>query len=262
MVIIDEYLELFHHHQEWIQLVIHIGQEGRGCNVFFTLGGQRLDLSSLSKVKSNIAFRVALRAETAEDSRDVIGSDAALHLPSKENGYALLKVGPRDLEPFRCFYLSGPFVVPKKVAVNSTVDVSFSQPRPLTWEYQPLSDEDNAALAVADESEEPDEFLFHSDGFRRRRYWTSSANRWFRTLLDCLTKFGFPHWKSVTRWMPSWRIGGASRGMSTTGRTRVWSFQSGSLTSPTNMRNECMRSMPRWTTSSWSRPPSGASRPR
>ncbi len=168
LVIIDEYLELFHHHQEWIQLVIHIGQEGRGCNVFFTLGGQRLDLSSLSKAKSNIAFRVALRAETAEDSRDVIGSDAALHLPSKENGYALLKVGPRDLEPFRCFYLSAPFVLPKKaVSVSKTVDVSFSQPRPLTWEYQPLSDEDNAALAVADAPEEPDEFLFHTDGFRK-----------------------------------------------------------------------------------------------
>lgn len=34
LVIIDEYLELFIHHQEWIDLVIHIGQEGRGCNVF------------------------------------------------------------------------------------------------------------------------------------------------------------------------------------------------------------------------------------
>src|SRR6185312_5849197 len=116
LVIIDEYLELFIHHPEWIDLVIHIGQEGRGCNVFFTLGGQRLDLSSLSKVKSNIAFRVALRAETAEDSRDVIGSDAALHLPSQENGYGLLKVGPRDLEQFRCFYVSAPFVVPKRAA--------------------------------------------------------------------------------------------------------------------------------------------------
>jgi type VII secretion protein EccCa/type VII secretion protein EccCb len=170
LVIIDEYLELFHHHQEWIQLVIHIGQEGRGCNVFFTLGGQRLDLSSLSKAKSNIAFRVALRAETAEDSRDVIGSDAALHLPSKENGYALLKVGPRDLEPFRCFYLSAPFVLPKKaVSANKTVDVSFSQPRPLTWEYQPLSAEDTAALAVAEQPEEPDQFLFHPDGFKKKK---------------------------------------------------------------------------------------------
>ncbi len=170
LVIIDEYLELFHHHQEWIQLVIHIGQEGRGCNVFFTLGGQRLDLSSLSKVKSNIAFRVALRAETAEDSRDVIGSDAALHLPSKENGYALLKIGPRDLEPFRCFYLSAPYVLPKKtVNVSKTVDVGFSQPHPMTWEYQPLSSEDAAALAVADEPDEPDEFLFHLDGFKKKK---------------------------------------------------------------------------------------------
>ncbi|OBK10744.1 type VII secretion protein EccCa [Mycobacterium asiaticum] len=170
LVIIDEYLELFIHHPEWIDLVIHIGQEGRGCNVFFTLGGQRLDLSSLSKVKSNIAFRVALRAETAEDSRDVIGSDAALHLPSQENGYALLKVGPRDLEQFRCFYVSAPFVVPKPaVDVDHTVAMSFSQPRALTWAYQPLSESDSAALAVADEPAEPDEFLFHSDGFRKKK---------------------------------------------------------------------------------------------
>jgi type VII secretion protein EccCa/type VII secretion protein EccCb len=170
LVIIDEYLELFIHHPEWIDLVIHIGQEGRGCNVFFTLGGQRLDLSSLSKAKSNIAFRVALRAETAEDSRDVIGSDAALHLPSKENGYALLKVGPRDLDQFRCFYVSAPFVVPKRVVnVNKTVDVSFSQPRTFTWAYQPLTEADSAALAVADEPDEPDEFLYHDDGFRKKK---------------------------------------------------------------------------------------------
>ncbi|MDT5222770.1 MAG: hypothetical protein QOG19_177 [Mycobacterium sp.] len=170
LVIIDEYLELFIHHPEWIDLVIHIGQEGRGCNVFFTLGGQRLDLSSLSKVKSNIAFRVALRAETAEDSRDVIGSDAALHLPSQENGYGLLKVGPRDLEQFRCFYVSAPFIVPKR-AVNliKTVAMSFSQPRAYTWAYQPLSESDSATLAVADEPAEPDEFLFHSDGFRKKK---------------------------------------------------------------------------------------------
>lgn len=170
LVIVDEYLELFIHHQEWIDLVIHIGQEGRGCNVFFTLGGQRLDLSSLSKAKSNIAFRVALRAETAEDSRDVIGSDAALHLPSRENGYGLLKVGPRDLEQFRCFYVSAPFVLPKKpVEVNDTVAVSFSQPRPLTWEYQPLTEADSTALTAVDEPGEPDAFLFHPDGFRKKK---------------------------------------------------------------------------------------------
>ena len=170
LVIIDEYLELFQHHPEWIDLVIHIGQEGRGCNVFFTLGGQRLDLSSLSKAKSNIAFRVALRAETAEDSRDVIGSDAALHLPSRENGYALLKAGPRELDQFRCFYVSAPFVVPKKAAATeTTVGVDFSRPRALTWEYQPLSTGDSQALAAAEQPDEPDEYLYHPDGFKRKK---------------------------------------------------------------------------------------------
>lgn len=170
LVIIDEYLELFHHHPEWIDLVIHIGQEGRGCNVFFTLGGQRLDLSSLSKVKSNIAFRVALRAETAEDSRDVIGSDAALHLPSTENGFALLKAGPRDLEQFRCFYLSAPFVVPRQAPEGSVaVAVGFTRPHPLTWEYQPLSVEDTRALADAEQPDQPAQYLYHSDGFKKKK---------------------------------------------------------------------------------------------
>ncbi|CKM18407.1 ESX conserved componant EccC2 [Mycobacterium tuberculosis] len=44
LVIVDEYLELFANHKKWIDLIIHIGQEGRGANVFFMLGGQRLDL--------------------------------------------------------------------------------------------------------------------------------------------------------------------------------------------------------------------------
>jgi type VII secretion protein EccCa/type VII secretion protein EccCb len=170
LVIVDEYLELFANHEKWINLIIHIGQEGRGANVFFMLGGQRLDLSSLQKVKSNIAFRIALRAESGDDSREVIGSDAAYHLPSKENGFALLKVGPRDLEPFRCFYLSAPFVVPKVTEVASTFDMTLTKPRLYDWQYQPLDEADAAALQVAAAVDsEPDEFLYHEDGFKKKK---------------------------------------------------------------------------------------------
>ncbi|MGO9510326.1 MAG: type VII secretion protein EccCa [Mycobacterium sp.] len=170
LVIVDEYLELFANHEKWINLIIHIGQEGRGANVFFMLGGQRLDLSSLQKVKSNIAFRIALRAESGDDSREVIGSDAAYHLPSKENGFALLKVGPRDLEPFRCFYLSAPFVVPKSKRVHRTVDMTLTKPGLYNGQYQPLDAADAAALeAAAAVDAEPDEFLYHDDGFKKKK---------------------------------------------------------------------------------------------
>ena len=77
------------------------------------------------------------------DSREVIGSDAAYHLPSKENGFGLLKVGPRDLDPFRCFYLSAPFVVPKrKSSTGKTLDMTLTKPRLYTWQYQPLDEAD------------------------------------------------------------------------------------------------------------------------
>ncbi|MEI7715909.1 MAG: type VII secretion protein EccCb, partial [Mycobacterium sp.] len=170
LVIVDEYLELFANHDKWINLIIHIGQEGRGANVFFMLGGQRLDLSSLQKVKSNIAFRIALRAESGDDSREVIGSDAAYHLPSKENGFALLKVGPRDLEPFRCFYLSAPFVVPKTTDAATTVDVMLTKPRLYSSQYQSLDAADAAALeTVAAADAEPAEYLYHDDGFKKKK---------------------------------------------------------------------------------------------
>ncbi|OBH14767.1 MULTISPECIES: type VII secretion protein EccCa [Mycolicibacter] len=171
LVVIDEYLELFANHGKWIDLIIHIGQEGRGANVFFMLGGQRLDLSSLQKVKSNIAFRVALRAESGDDSREVIGSDAAYHLPSKENGFGLLKVGPRDLEPFRCFYLSAPFIVPKrKASTAKTLDMTLTKPRLYTWQYQPLDEADAQALQDMSATDaEPDEFLLHADGFKKKK---------------------------------------------------------------------------------------------
>lgn len=170
LVVIDEYLELFNSYPEWIDLIIHIAQVGRGANVFFQLGGQRQDLTSLQKVSHSIAFKIALRAESGDESREVIGSDAAFHLPSKENGHALLKVGPRDLEPFRCFYLSAPFVKPKVKKVTKTVDMTLTEPRLYTWEHQPLDESDRLALAAAAEAEEePDEFLYHPDGVMKKK---------------------------------------------------------------------------------------------
>lgn len=194
--------------------------------MFFTLGGQRLDLSSLSKAKSNIAFRVALRAETAEDSRDVIGSDAALHLPSKENGYALLKAGPRELDQFRCFYVSAPFVVPKKPAgAETTVALDFSRPRALTWEYQPLSAADSEALCAAEQPEQPEEYLYHPDGFKKKK------------LLDVIRESLMSHSarprtgsgcrrSSRARPLTNWcGCGAESRGGRTTATTPGWSFR-------------------------------------
>ncbi|WP_390892842.1 FtsK/SpoIIIE domain-containing protein [Mycolicibacterium llatzerense] len=105
LVIIEGYAQLCSAHPEWNDLIVQIGQIGRSANVYFMLGGERLDLSSLQKAKSNIAFRIALRAEGAAESREVIGSDAAYNLPPREPGQALLKTG-EHLHAFRTWSMS------------------------------------------------------------------------------------------------------------------------------------------------------------
>lgn len=219
LIVIDEYLELFHLYPKWIDLIIHIGQEGRGANVYFMLGGQRLDLSSLQKAKSNIAFRIALRAESGDDSREVIGSDAAYNLPSKEAGHALVKVGPRELQRFRCFYLSGPFVLPKvKQAAAKTVDMLLTEPRVFNHQYQPLAPADVAALdEVANAEEEPDEFLYHADGFKKKKI--------LDVMCDALVDTGRkpPH----VQWLPPQEVSAAADELVRLYRGKPWDVDYG-----------------------------------
>lgn len=112
LVVVEDYPQMFDQHPLWIDLITEIGQMGRSANVFFMLCGQQWDESSLSKMVSNIGFRVALRAQTHADSRQVIGCDAAYSLPPDTSGLALLHTGDGQLEPFRCLDVSVPVVAP------------------------------------------------------------------------------------------------------------------------------------------------------
>ena len=107
------------------------------------------DLSSLSKAKSNIAFRSRC-AETAEDSCDVIGSDAALHLPSRIRVWAAEGRTARP-EQFRCFWMCRRRSSCRRPAWTATSPspMSFRQPRPLTWGPPTAQQADSTALLAA-----------------------------------------------------------------------------------------------------------------
>ncbi|SKO34932.1 DNA translocase FtsK [Mycobacteroides abscessus subsp. abscessus] len=170
-IICDEYLTLFRKYPKWSDFIMEIGEKGRGANMFFILCGQRLDLQSIRKFEDNIGYRIVLRAESPSSSREwTQGSDAAFYLPSEDAGHALLKVGERDLVPFRCFYLSGPFVVPKEERGEgrTTVELKFEEPRPLTVMHQELPGLDEELAMAAPEST-PDEYLYHDEARTKRK---------------------------------------------------------------------------------------------
>lgn len=158
-IIVDEYLTLFRLYPEWVEAITILGEQGRGAHMKFILGGQRLDLSPLQKIADNIGYRIGLRAESASSSREWVGSDAAFRLPSDEAGHALLKVGERDLVPFRCFYLSANFVVPKEKRERTAVEVQFDEPRRLTLEYQKLSNLDELMAQSESEVDDAPEYI-------------------------------------------------------------------------------------------------------
>lgn len=163
-IIADEYLSLFRKYPKYEDLFMEIGEKGRGAEMYFLLAGQRLELSSLRKFEDNIGYRWVLRAESAGSSRDWCGSNAAFHIPAEEGGHGLLKVGERDLVPYRCFFLSADFEVPpEETEQRSTVEVAFEKPRPLTATYQPMPGLDEM-LAAAEPKEQPAQYLDRDDG--------------------------------------------------------------------------------------------------
>lgn len=163
-IVIDEYLTLFRKHKLWEDLIMEIGEKGRSARMHFILCGQRLELTSLRKFEDNIGYRMVLRAESESSSREWCGSNAAYRIPAEEGGHALLKVGDRDLVPFRCFYLSADFALPPEDSEpkKSTVDVAFEKPRSLTAQYQPLADLE--AQLAEQSAPEPVRYLLREDG--------------------------------------------------------------------------------------------------
>lgn len=164
-IIADEYLTLFRKNPKYEDLFMELGEKGRGAEMYFLLAGQRLELSSLRKFEDNIAYRWVLRAESPGSSRDWCGTDAAYRaIPAEEGGHGLLKVGERDLVPYRCFFLSADFEVPpEETEEQSTVEVAFEKPRPLTATYQAMPGLDEM-LAAAEPKEQPARYLDREDG--------------------------------------------------------------------------------------------------
>jgi type VII secretion protein EccCb len=167
-IICDEYLTLF---RKWPGFIEEVMEKGRGANMFVTLCGQNIEPQSIRKFESNLGYRLVLKAESPGISREwTQGSEAAHYLPEGEAGHVLLKVGGRDLVPFRCFYLSAPFVVPKQERgrERTTVELKFEEPRPLTVMYQELPGLDEM-LAAATPEVTPDEYLYHDQACTKKK---------------------------------------------------------------------------------------------
>jgi len=107
-IVIDEFAELREHFRddlgEILREFVSVAQKGRALGVHLILAMQKPEGVVNDSIRANMKFRISLRVERAEDSRNVLGRPDAYLLPHKPPGRAYFQVG-RD-EQFDLFQVA------------------------------------------------------------------------------------------------------------------------------------------------------------
>ncbi|WP_460662127.1 type VII secretion protein EccCa [Kribbella swartbergensis] len=110
-VIIDEFGELLNERPDFIDLFLSIGRIGRSIGVHLLLSSQRVESGKLRGLETYLSYRLGLRTFSEEESRTVLDTTDAFHLPPLP-GFGFLKVDTSVYQRFRAAYVSGPYVPP------------------------------------------------------------------------------------------------------------------------------------------------------
>ena len=107
VVIIDEFGELLTARPDFIELFLSIGRIGRSIGVHLLLSSQRIEGGKLRGLDTYLSYRIGLRTLSESESRTVLDTPDAFHLPPVP-GFGYLKVDTTTYIRFKAGYVSGP----------------------------------------------------------------------------------------------------------------------------------------------------------
>ncbi|MDO0937151.1 type VII secretion protein EccCa [Streptomyces sp. DG2A-72] len=110
-VVIDEFGELITAKPDFIDLFLSIGRIGRSIGVHLLLSSQRIEGGKLKGLDTYLSYRLGLRTFSADESRTVLDTTDAFHLPPLP-GFGFLKVDTSTYERFKAGYVSGAYQGP------------------------------------------------------------------------------------------------------------------------------------------------------
>lgn len=93
VIVIDEFRVLRDELPAFLDGLVRVAAVGRSLGVHLILATQRPAGVITADLRANVNLRIALRLRDVSDSRDVIDTDAAAHLPEGAPGHALLRTG-------------------------------------------------------------------------------------------------------------------------------------------------------------------------
>lgn len=119
VIIVDEFSELLGQFPDFADLFVAIGRLGRSLHVHLLLASQRLEEGRLRGLDSHLSYRIGLKTFSAMESRQVLGSADAYHLPGQP-GAGYVKTDAEELQRFQAAYVSGPLEVPATAGAGPT----------------------------------------------------------------------------------------------------------------------------------------------
>ncbi|HVO43950.1 MAG TPA: FtsK/SpoIIIE domain-containing protein, partial [Aggregatilineales bacterium] len=112
-VIIDEFAEMIKEMPEFKAQLDSIARLGRALGVHLVLATQRPSGVVSDQIRANMKFRICLRVETPEDSRELLRRSDAAFLPPNIPGRAYLQVGNENVELMQVARAGGPYSGPQ-----------------------------------------------------------------------------------------------------------------------------------------------------
>ncbi len=112
-VIIDEFAEMVKEMPEFRAQLDSITRLGRALGVTLILATQRPAGVVTDQMRANMKFRICLRVETPEDSRELLRRSDAAFLPPNIPGRAYLQVGNENVELMQVARAGGPYTGPQ-----------------------------------------------------------------------------------------------------------------------------------------------------
>jgi DNA segregation ATPase FtsK/SpoIIIE-like protein len=106
-IVIDEFAEMISNNKEYQAQLDSITRLGRALGVSLILAAQR-PKGVTDQMQANIKFRICLRVETPDESRELLQRPDASYLPSIP-GRGYLKVGSESLENIQIAYTGAPY---------------------------------------------------------------------------------------------------------------------------------------------------------
>jgi S-DNA-T family DNA segregation ATPase FtsK/SpoIIIE len=126
VIIVDEFAALAEEMPAFVPGLVSIAQRGRSLGVHLVLATQRPGGVVSPEIRANCTLRICLRTTDDADSRDVLGSPRAAHLPVDRPGRAYLRVGSGEPVALQVARVAAPPV--SRAAVDPEV-------RPWTWPF-------------------------------------------------------------------------------------------------------------------------------